>query len=138
MRVFETKEDVYNESEVIKKFCNWTDSEFFKLPQFEIDFLIYKNDINVAFAEVKCKKNDYNSFKEEFIGLPKYFSLKKYSQLKPTYLIIKYNDGIYFIDFKDIPTEIIKYGGRKIVRDGSTNDKEWLITFNRSVLKKIK
>ncbi len=107
MRVFETKEDVYNENEVIKKFCSWTNSEFFKLPQFEIDFLIYKNDI-------------------------------KYSELKPTYLIIKYNDGIYFIDFKDIPTENIKYGGRKIVRNGSTNDKEWLITFNRSILKKIK
>ncbi len=137
MKIFETKEDIQNEREVIKEFCKKFECDFFKLPKFDIDFLIHRNDKVVAFAEIKCKKNNFKSYSKEFIGLHKYFSLKKYSEIYPTFLIIRFFDGIYYINLKQIPTDNIKYGGRKIEREDATNDKEWLVNFDRILFKKL-
>ena len=59
------------------------------------------------------------------------------SKWLPCFLIVKYTDGIFYIDAKDIPNENIKIGGRNNPRKERPNDVEPLIHFKRSLFKKI-
>jgi hypothetical protein len=133
----ETAEHLKNEESAIKKFCDSKNCKFTKLPKYDIDFLIHKDGHGVAFAEVKCRTHNYENFPTQFLSFHKYQSLKDCGRWLPAYLICQYTNGIYFINIKDIPLNSIKLGGRNNPRPHCPNDIEFLIHFNRSLMKKI-
>ena len=63
--------------------------------------------------------------------------MQEFSRKLPTYLFIQFNDCLRYINVENISGHI-KQGGRKIIREGSTNDREFVayvdnkkfITFN--------
>ncbi len=133
----ETAVHIENELAVIQKFCTIKKCGFIKLPKFDIDFLIHKDGDGVAFAEVKCRPHNYEHFPTQFLSFHKYQSLKDCGRWLPAYFICQYTDGIYIININDIPLNNIKLGGRNNPRPYCPNDIEYLIHFDRSLMKKI-
>lgn len=133
----ETETDRKNELEVISIFCKKMNCNFQKLRKYDLDFLLYRNEKSVAFAEVKCRTHSFDKFDTQIISLKRHKELMNCSKWLPCFLIVKYTDGIFYIDAKDIPNENIKIGGRNNPRKERPNDVEPLIHFKRSLFKKI-
>jgi hypothetical protein len=133
----EKKEDLENEIAVIKEFGKAMKCEYQKLPKFDVDFLLARNGKVVAFAEVKCRTHSFNAFPTQMLSFTKYYELDKFGKNFPCFFICRYTDGIYYIESKEIPLDNIEKGGRE-PRPHRPNDIEYLIHFDRSLMKQIK
>jgi len=135
---FETEKDLENELEVMKIFTSamskktGNEYEFKKLGDNDIDFVIP----NVAYVEIKCYNTPFGKYNTQMMNLYKLLSLQKCNLKLPTYFVARYTDCIKYMSFKDMEG-IVKWGGRKKVREGSANDLEMLVYLDRSKYKSI-
>jgi hypothetical protein len=134
----ETQRDRDNEIAAIDEFCQAKGCKFTKLPKFELDFLIHKNGNAIAFGEIRCRNHEYSAFRTQIISFYKISRMIKCAKWLPCYFICKYTDGIYYIEVSQIPLDEIKWGGHNNPRPERPNDLEWLIHFDRKLMKQLK
>tara|TARA_R110002126_G_scaffold51780_7_gene141464 strand:+ start:48 stop:458 length:411 start_codon:yes stop_codon:yes gene_type:complete len=133
----ETQEHRDNEIKAIKEFCTKKNCDYIKLPKYDLDFLIHKGGKGIAFAEIKCRTHKFRAFPTQMLSFIKYNSLIKCSKWLPCYFMCQYTDGIYFIEVNEIPLSEIALGGRNNPRPERPNDVEFLIHFDRGLMKKL-
>ena len=134
----ETQAHRDNEIKAVEYFCKSMKCNYVKLPKYDIDFLLTRNGKGIAFAEVKCRTHTFSSFKTQMLSFIKYGEMLKVNKWLPCYFICQYSDGIYYINVNDIPLDNITKGGRNNPRAERPNDIEFLIYFNRDLMKLIK
>ena len=125
---FETPKDLRNEHEVIEAFCDKYGTEFTKMPNWDIDYLIHKKGKAECFAEVKNYTYTYVQYERQLLSMIKLGKLNACTKYLPTILLMRWGCGtIGWIRIEKIQG-VIKWGGRT-PRIGSKNDKEFLIYF---------
>jgi len=123
--IYETKEDLKNENNVIDYFCSYFNSgyrhlkqaqnlSFHKIPkQYHLDYCITSNNKVKYFCEVKVRKNSSHQYDDYLLSLAKVSAAKNLqdaSGLK-SILLVKWTDKIGYTKFNfDWPVYI---GGRK-------------------------
>jgi hypothetical protein len=127
--IFETETDLLNELEIIKKIAG--KNEFKKLDRFGLDYEI----TGKAFIEIKKYNSEFEKYPTKIVSCIKLVKMQQASKILPTYLFIQYLDKLVYIDSKNIEGEL-KKGGRS-EREGSTNDKEFLVYVPKSKFKEF-
>jgi len=128
MKLFETNEDLAREHSTIGAFCKKYKTEFTKMPQWDIDYIVHKNGRAECFVEVKNYTSKYGDYERQMISMLKLGKLIACSKYLPTILLMKWACGtIGWIRIEKI-TGVIKWGGRK-PREGAANDQEFLIYY---------
>lgn len=133
----ETQQDRNNELNTINEFCSVKRCDFTKLPKYELDFLIHKKGKGIAFAEVKCRTHRFEDFPTQIMSFIKFSKMLECSKWLPCYFICNYTNGIYFLEVNEIPLNKIEKGGRNNPRPERPNDIEFLIHFNRCLMRKL-
>lgn len=133
----ETIEHRNHEREAINEFCLAKDCEFTKLPKYELDFLLHRSGVGLAFAEVKCRTHNFTDFPTQIMSFIKYSKMLECSEWLPCYFICRYLDGIHYIEVNKIPLDNIRLGGHKNPRPERPNDVEFLIHFDRKLMVKL-
>jgi hypothetical protein len=126
--IFETEEDLKRELKAMNHFASLFNFQFKKLPQFEIDFEVLKNDKLIAYAEIKGRSRNIQDGDYFIVAIRKIAKMikKKNEQL----IIWACPDGIVFGKLFEI-TGGIEFGGRKQERENATNDKELMAHYHR-------
>jgi len=125
---FESPQDLLNENETIEAFCSKYGTEFTKMPDWDIDYLIHKNGKAECFAEVKNYTTPYGQYPSAMLSMIKLGKLNRCATYLPTLLLMKWSCGtIGWIRIEKIHG-VIKWGGRK-EREGATHDKEFIIYY---------
>jgi hypothetical protein len=128
MTIFETKNDLEREKRAIETFVNTFGGSYRKLDPFDIDYKIFDKDMNlIAYAEVKGR------IKPMRMAYPLPISARKLVKLIDKRLvpviIWACEDGIIYGKANNLVGEI-RWGGRT-PRDGSANDEEMMIYFDK-------
>jgi len=125
---FETNEDLAREHVTIGAFCKKYGTEFTKLPDWDIDYIVHRKGKAECFAEVKTYTTTHGAYPSAMLSMIKLGKLNSCSKYLPTVLIMKWSCGtIGWIRIEKIHG-VIKWGGRP-PRNGSTNDKEFIIYY---------
>lgn len=128
MTIFERPQDLEREKRAIEAFVNTFGGSYKKLDPFDIDYKIFDKDNNlIAYAEVKGR------IKPLAMAYPLPISAKKLVKLIDKRLvpviIWACEDGIIYGKANNLIGEI-RWGGRT-PRDGSANDEEMMIYFDK-------
>lgn len=128
MTIFERPQDLEREKRAIETFVNTFGGSYKKLDPFDIDYKIFDKDNNlIAYAEVKGR------IKPLSMAYPLPISARKLVKLIDKRLvpviIWACEDGIIYAKANNLIGEI-KWGGRT-PRDGSANDEEMMIYFDK-------
>lgn len=135
---YETKQDLLNEEEVIKRFCKPAGFSYTKLEQNSLDFLVHEGKEGKCFAEVKCGGVPSTKYPIQVLSLIKWEKMKTFDSLMPTFLVYKYSDDvILYIRAKDITGAVEKIS-RANPREGNTNDTEFVVKIPKSLFKRLK
>tara|TARA_B110000908_G_scaffold163862_1_gene211013 strand:+ start:2266 stop:2700 length:435 start_codon:yes stop_codon:yes gene_type:complete len=131
---FENQEDLDREEKAIKLFTSRYNYNYKKLGDYDLDFLITKQDSTViGTAEVKGRKR----FLKDQSNLP--LAERKYNKImkvkKAKIIIWAFKDGIIYCQLNKLKG-IKKIGGRK-PRQGSFNDIESMYYYNRKTNNKV-
>lgn len=133
MKKFESNSDLAKEHQTIGVFCETYNTNFTKLPDWEIDYLVSKKGKAKCFVEVKNYTFDFDKYDTCMISLIKIGKMIKAKDYLPVVLLMRWGCGTKgWINLTDIKGEI-KWGGRK-PRDGAANDQEFLIYYPRSAV----
>jgi len=142
MTIFESKTNRTNEQKVadgIQKRLNYqfqddkvTISQTLPLPYY-IDRVLFENDKIVGWVEIKCTTTySYTNSEYYKIGLNKIKQGINWSEstFTPFYLAVWFTDAVCVakIEKECMKNYPIKWGGRKIIREGSTSDQEPMIS----------
>ena len=131
--IFENEEDLKAELEIAERFAATKDAELSKLSWKELDFIVHKDGIGLCFIEVKNYNIPHDKYEFQVISLNKIKKMTVFDGFMPAYLVVKYSDDvIMYSHVKNLKGEI-KHGGRD-EREGSANDKEWLLYINKESL----
>ena len=131
---FETQEDLDREEKAIKLFTSKYNYNYKKLGDYDLDFLITKQDGGiVGTAEVKGRKRYLQDQSDLPLAERKYKKIMKAKNAK--IIIWAFKDGITFCQLDKLEgTKTI--GGRK-PREGSFNDIEPMYYYNRKINNKV-
>jgi len=125
---FETDEDLKKEEATISAFCSKYGTDFTKMPEWDIDYIVHRQGKAECFAEVKNYTTRYGTYPSAMLSMMKLGKMNICSRYLPTVLIMKWSCGtIGWIRTEKIHGEI-RWGGRK-ERLGSSNDKEFIIYY---------
>jgi len=137
---FETERDRKRQTNALIRLCYEFNLNFIeKETDAYIDAVIRDNadTKDVAYAEVKgVVGKEINKSNNVIIALRKLFRGQELSIQKnlPVCFIWSFDDGIGYIWLKDIEGSV-KQGGRAIVREGSTHDRELMVKISVEHLK---
>ena len=103
--------DEQNEQDVINKFCEWANCEYFKFHDHErVDYALYRKGPDgkkkiVALAEVKCRYNhDFYKYGDLVLSLHKRAHCIMYADAAggvPVYLLSRHNEGIFYVEMRE-------------------------------------
>jgi hypothetical protein len=128
MTIFETQEDLRKEKKAIELFVSIFGGSYLKLDPFDIDYKVFDKDKNlIAYAEVKGITRIIRDAYPLPIAARKAIKLAD-KRLAPV-LIWCCDDGIIYGKLNKLRGDI-KWGGR-IPRDGSVNDSELMIYYDK-------
>jgi len=127
-KTFETKENLAKEKKVIEAFCKLFGCSAMKMPQWDVDFLLYRDGKAIAFAEVKNYTCSSNQYREGILSLQKLGSLMMCSKYLEAILVAGFTDRIGWINVKNMEGRV-EWGGRT-QREGSANDMEFVLKYD--------
>lgn len=119
---YESAADLQNER-VVAEALAAHGYEVIKLPiQYRLDWLLRRNGHPIAFAEVKTRKCDLNTYPTVMISLSKVIHARMLAEATnlPCYLILFYRDCIARVNFDDAFT--VNPGGRTDRNDPQDQD----------------
>lgn len=123
---FETDKDLTREEAAIKLLCDKGNAKYYKLDENDVDFRV-ESEQKTYYVEVKGR----NRNEQECYPLP--LAARKMVKLcdkqAPAVIVWDCLDAIIYGNVKEIQS-IAKYGGRK-PRQGSCNDEEYMLYFNK-------
>jgi hypothetical protein len=111
--LYETVDDLRSEKNVISYVSQCWNVAYYKLPMsYKIDYAMYRDDILMGFAEVKCRTHKFGTFPTYIISLGKVMEARKLARETETnsILIVSWTDKIGYMDF--FSHHQIKQGGR--------------------------
>ena len=133
-KMWETKEDLAREKDVADYACDRWGVTAFKLPiQYHADYALVRHGKIAALMEIRCRNKKYETFM---------FSVQKRMHVRhiaqdlgvKAFFVIKFPDGIYYLDFDEEPDHS-GIGGRNELRDD--RDVEIVYHYNVNRLKKL-
>ncbi|NBU80765.1 MAG: hypothetical protein EBS55_03855 [Flavobacteriaceae bacterium] len=127
MKLFETNNDILREEKAIKLFCNQYNLSYKKLESFDVDFALFnKENKLIGYAEVKGRLKPISKAFPVYIAIRKLLKLQ--DKKSEAIIIWACNDGIIYAKAKNIKG-IIEWRGRDIIREGSSNDIEFMANY---------
>ena len=137
---FEQKSDRDRENETLSIFFKDKDFSYIQGGEFDKEDakIINDNLLVVGLCEVKTMFKDVEDADFVRIGLRKIHSSQEKSVYKnlPFLLLWRFNNAIGSLWLQDLAGSV-KWGGRKVPREGSTWDRELMIYIDKSKLKLI-
>lgn len=127
MKKFESKNDLLRESKAIEAFCNKYLIQYVKLNDWDIDFLVHRDNNFVTYAEVKGRNRNISDCFPLPLAVRKIHKLCE-SCADPVIIWAMY-DGIAYAKLRSLEG-VIKTGGRK-PRAGSSNDIEPMAYYDK-------
>lgn len=113
--LYETKNDLQNEKQVVDYLATQWDATLMKLPiRYHLDYGIFRGETLVALAEIKCRTFEHNKYQTAMVCATKRMHALQLSQALgvPSLLVVRYTDKICYIDFA-MMQDAAKFGGRK-------------------------
>jgi hypothetical protein len=109
--MFQTQRDLDNECAVIKECCDKWRCKARKqpCPPYKVDWLLLRNNVGIALAEVKCRAVRYDPY---LIGLHKYEALTQLARASrlPGLIIVRWHGkGIFWINVMKAEHEGIRW-----------------------------
>ena len=139
--IYETEKDRKMEQAIINELSDAWKIFYQKLPiKHRLDFaLLDDKRVVTAWAEVKRRDNDSNTYETYMLSLDKYMSGMKLFKLTglPFYLVVKFSDGLYYceVSLLSYAQLTISFGGRTDRADAQ--DVEPCIYFDSNLFKKV-
>lgn len=124
---FETQQNIEREIKAIKCFVNMFGGTYRKLHENDIDFKVFKDNKLISFVEVKGRHKCIDQSFPLPIAARKLVKLSD-KKINPV-IIWACDDGIIYSKV-NLLKGIVRWGGR-IKRQGSTNDQEVMLYFDR-------
>ena len=110
---YESKDNLEKEKNVLRHMSDKWDMSYSKLPlTYKLDYVMYRNDKLLGFAEVKCRLNSIHDFSTYIISLSKVMKARRLASVTGTksVLFVSWSDATGWIDFfSDFE---VKQGGR--------------------------
>lgn len=137
--MFESKTDLQNELNVVKRFAALADYDYSKLKQTGLDYLLYdKNGKGKCFLEIKCFNYPHTQYPTEIVNIRKWEKMKTFDFLAPSFFVCRYSDDvIMYIRCSEIKGEL-DFIKRKNPRPNAANDSEWCIRIPKNKMKRLK
>jgi hypothetical protein len=135
--LYETQMDLGNEQDVAKYLEIKWDAKLRKLPiSYSVDWMLMR-DNPVAFAELKCRKNESTKYPTLMLSLNKWVKGNQFAdELGVPFLIIcQWNDGLFFYIAK---SSVITYGIGGRTDRGDSQDTEPVVYIPVESFKRIK
>ena len=111
--IYESNDDLRSEKNVVGYVSECWNVASYKLPMsYKIDYAMYRDDILMGFAEVKCRTHKFGTFPTYIISLGKVMEARRLARETETnsILIVSWTDKIGYIDF--LSHHQIRHGGR--------------------------
>jgi hypothetical protein len=126
-KTFETEEDRKREHLAIDLFCKKFLAKWEKLEKYDIDYKITRGD-RVCYVEVKGRNRMMANAYPLPVAARK--MVKLVDKKKPAIIIWACYDGLIYANIKDLESTG-KIGGRFKKREGSSNDQEYMLYFDK-------
>ena len=111
--MYENDNDLRSEKNLISYVSDCWNVASYKLPMsYKIDYVMYREDSPVGFAEVKCRTHTFGTFPTYIISLAKVMEAKRLARETNTksILIVSWTDRTGYLDF--FSHHQIRHGGR--------------------------
>tara|TARA_E500000318_G_scaffold29320_2_gene29281 strand:- start:3504 stop:3941 length:438 start_codon:yes stop_codon:yes gene_type:complete len=111
--LYENANDLRSEKNLISHVSDCWNVVSYKLPMsYKIDYAMYRDDILIGFAEVKCRTHKFGTFPTYIISLAKVMEARRLARETDTksILIVSWTDKIGYLDF--LFHHQIRHGGR--------------------------
>ena len=139
-RILHTSKDIAEENSAAWRLALAWDCSLNRYPQMaRIDWFISRGDSLVAFAEMKRRYVNHDTYQTVYLSFAKWCALidASVSASCSAMIVYVFNDGIWFADASDIDPRAVKILGRKD-RDDVETDLEPIIEVPVSLLKQVK
>ena len=123
---FETKEDLERQRKAISLFCEKFVASYEELDEWDIDYLVTKDE-KKCYVEVKGRKRKIKNAFPLPVAARK--MVKLCDKKVPAIIIWACYDGLIYANIKDLESTG-KIGGRFKEREGSSNDTEYMLYFD--------
>lgn len=113
--LYETKQDLTNEQDIMLRIKDKWKCDAEKLGiKYKLDFALTRDKVICAFAEVKVRKYNSTDFPDIYISLHKFLAAQeiKSALLIPTYLVVKWKDGLFYTPFESCNVSKASITGR--------------------------
>ena len=134
--MYENDNDLRSEKNLISYVSDCWNVASYKLPMsYKIDYVMYRDDSPVGFAEVKVRTHTFGTFPTYIISLAKVMEARRLARETNTksILIVSWTDRTGFLDF--FSHHQIRHGGRSDRNDWQ--DQEPMCHFNLKAFKGI-
>jgi len=134
--MYENDNDLRSEKNLISYVSDCWNVASYKLPMsYKIDYVMYRDDSPVGFAEVKVRTHTFGTFPTYIISLAKVMEARRLARETNTksILIVSWTDRTGFLDF--FSHHQIRHGGRSDRNDWQ--DQEPMCHFNLKDFKGI-
>lgn len=135
--MYESKADLEREEAVVQELSQHWMCDYHKLPiSYQLDYALLRDGKICAICEIKVRNVVLNHYDTLIISAAKRLAGLQYSKMMgiPALLVVKYEDGIRFINFSEEP-DSIGVGGR--TDRGDMQDTEIVLHYATSRLKDI-
>jgi len=135
--LYESQADLQNETQVAEHLNKAWSCKFHKLPMsYNVDWMIMR-DKPVAFAELKCRKNDSTRYPTLMLSLNKWVKGSQFANELdvPFFIICRWTDGLFFHEVGSTP---VTYGIGGRTDRGDSQDTEPVVYIPVESFKRIK
>lgn len=111
--LYENDNNLRSEKNLISHVSDCWNVVSYKMPMsYKIDYAMYRDDILIGFAEVKCRTHKFGTFPTYIISLAKVMEARRLARETDTrsILIVSWTDKIGYLDF--LCHHQIRHGGR--------------------------
>lgn len=136
-QLWETKDDLAREKDVVDVYAKIKKCEYEKLPiQYKADYAFLRDGDIVALVEIRCRNVSHDQYDTIMLSLLKWNDINELAQRMgvPAMFVVRYTDGIYTIPLRETPDAFLM-GGRAVMRDA--RDREPVVHYNVDRMRKV-
>lgn len=114
--LYEKDSDLEKEKMVIRGISKIWKCEWEKLHlKYQLDYLLLRNNLGVAWVEIKIRKNPIKQYSTYMIALSKVTAARSLSEASklPSFLVVWWTDGLRYIRMDSLLDFSLGVGGRK-------------------------
>jgi hypothetical protein len=125
--LYETQEDLNNESSVVKRIASYTRSDLFKIPiKYGADYIAFRKEIVASFIEIKCRTCTKETYTTYMISLHKIMTALDYAEALnvPFVVFVRWSDCIGYVEINRILVSLAEVAMGTNDTRNDPNDKE--------------